>query len=85
MCRKRAVASWREIPDPYRANADAVEPDQPQADLSASPPYYAITSLVDGEMESRITSISAQVGQLWGEHGAIFEDGASGEGFEGLT
>src|ERR671933_1893528 len=77
-----SVAALREHTQPHRADAHTLQGDQTQAASNASASYYAVTALMDGEVEDDFLPSAARVRELRGEHYAVFQFGARDESSE---
>src|ERR671933_296632 len=64
------------------ADPDPLQVDQLQPHRSTRSTYYAVTPFMDGEVEGGCARGAAEVGEFRGEHLAVLEDGAGGEGGE---
>src|SRR5918998_3175603 len=78
-----AVNALREVAERDGADAQPLQGEERQAHRRARPTYYAVTAFVGGEVEGGLAGGAAEVGELRGEHRAVFQGWAGGEGGEG--
>src|SRR5919199_5449396 len=76
------VAALGERTQPHGADAHTLQGDQTQAASSARASYYAVTALMDGEVEDNFLPSAARARELRGEHSAVFHFGARDESSE---
>src|SRR5215217_8693471 len=73
------VIAFGERAQQYGADTHALEREQTKPHRSAGASYYAVTALVDGEVEDGYSLLAADARELRGEHRSVFEPWASGE------
>src|SRR5215208_1767433 len=62
--REPAVLALGKVAEGYRSHANPVQGDEAQPHGSAGPAYYAVTTLVDGQVDGRGVVGAAEGGEL---------------------
>ncbi len=80
-----AVPAFGEATQTYGTYAYALEGEQNQPYRRARSAYYAVTAFVNRQVQGGCFGVLAEVLDPWGEHLAVFEVWASGEGGEAFV
>lgn len=75
------MLSFAEVPEPDRADTNPPKGDQVKANGGAGSAYYAVTALMDGEVEGGVGAGFLYPGDCWRGHFSVFEGWAGCEGF----
>src|SRR5919107_1371426 len=81
---KLAVPPLGEATELHGANTHPFQGEKSQTYRGAGPSYYAVTALVDGQVEGGSLTRSAETDELRGDHLTVFEPWAPLEGGEAL-
>src|SRR5919112_4725773 len=81
---KFAVPPLGEAAELHGPNTHPFQGEKSQPHRGAGPSYYAVTALVDGQVEGGSLPRSAETGELRGEHLTVFEPWAPLEDSEAL-
>src|ERR671911_2418309 len=81
---KLAVPPLGEATELHGANTHPFQGEKSQPYRGAGPSYYAVTALVNGQVEGGSLPRSVKTGELRGEHLTVFEPWAHFEGGEAL-